>query len=58
MRQLDEACRAARNGVPFMQATPAQRLAVLESLDREQRTATEERDEAPRRGARRRRSQP
>jgi hypothetical protein len=43
MRQLDEACRAAANGATFMQATPAERLRLLEELDREQRTATEER---------------
>jgi hypothetical protein len=48
MRQLDEACRAAANGASFMQATPAQRLALIEALDREQRTMTEERAEAPR----------
>jgi len=48
MRQLDEACRAANNGVPFMQATPAQRLTFLEALDREQKTAMEERANAPR----------
>lgn len=36
MRTLDDACRAA-NGVSFMQATPAQRLALLERLDREQK---------------------
>jgi len=47
MRQLDEACRAAA-GTSFMQATPAQRLTLLEALDREQKTATEERAEAPR----------
>jgi hypothetical protein len=45
--QLEEACRAA-NGATFMQATPAQRLALLEALDREQKTAMEERSEAPR----------
>lgn len=48
LRELDEACRAAANGASFMQATPAQRLTLLETLDREQRTATEERAEAPR----------
>jgi hypothetical protein len=48
MRQLDEACRAAANGTPFMQATPAQRLLLLEALDREQRTAMVERAAAPR----------
>jgi hypothetical protein len=47
MRLLDEACRSAHT-VPFMQATPAQRLTLLESLDREQKTATEERADAPR----------
>ena len=48
MRLLDEACRASANGVTFMQATPAERLSLLEALDREQRTAMEERAEAPR----------
>lgn len=47
MRQVDEGCRAAA-GTSFMQATPAQRLTLLEALDREQRTAMEERAEAPR----------
>ena len=42
MRQLDEACRS-KNKVPFMQATPAQRLTLLEALDREQKTVMEER---------------
>jgi hypothetical protein len=36
LRQVDEACRAAHN-VPFVQAAPAQRLAVIEALDREQK---------------------
>jgi hypothetical protein len=48
MRLVDEACRAAANNVSFMQATPAQRLSLLEALDREQKTAMEERSEAPR----------
>jgi hypothetical protein len=47
MRQLDEACRRAAS-VSFMQATPEQRLALLEVLDREQKTAMEERAQAPR----------
>jgi hypothetical protein len=47
MRALEEACRAA-TGAAFMQATPAQRLTLLEALDREQKTATEERASAPR----------
>lgn len=38
---LEAACRAATGG-SFMQATPAQRVALLEVLDREQKTATEE----------------
>jgi hypothetical protein len=48
MRELDVACRAAHNGVSFMQATAAQRLELLEALDREQKTATDERATAPR----------
>lgn len=47
MRQLDDACQEA-HGVGFMAATAAQRLTLLERLDREQKTATEERMEAPR----------
>ena len=47
MRGLEEACRAA-TGSGFMQATPAQRIALLEALDREQKTAMEERADAPR----------
>jgi hypothetical protein len=39
---LQEACRGM-HGVAFMAATPAQRLALLEVLDREQKTAMEER---------------
>ena len=42
MRQLDDACRAAHSA-GFLQATQAQRLRLLEALDREQKTATEER---------------
>ena len=37
MRQLDRASREL-NDAPFMQATPAQRLAVLNQLDREQKS--------------------
>ena len=47
MRELDEACRKANN-VSFMQASAAQRLTLLEALDREQKTATEERAAAAR----------
>jgi hypothetical protein len=39
---VDEACRTA-HGVAFMQATPAQRLSVVEALDREQKTAMDAR---------------
>jgi hypothetical protein len=42
MRTLDEACRET-NGTGFMQASPADRLRLLEALDREQKTAMEER---------------
>jgi hypothetical protein len=42
IRALEEACRMATGG-GFLPATPAQRLALLEVLDREQRTTTEER---------------
>src|SRR6478609_9103643 len=48
LRLLDEACRSSANGASFMQATPAQRLSLLEALDREQKTVMEERAEAPR----------
>jgi hypothetical protein len=47
MRKLDEACRVM-NGAPFMSATPAQRLKLLEELDREQKTAMAERAAPPR----------
>jgi len=47
LRALDDACRRATNA-SFMQASPAQRLALLETLDREQKTAMEERANAPR----------
>jgi len=40
--QVDEACRKA-HGVAFMQATPAQRLSVVEALDREQQSAMDAR---------------
>lgn len=42
MQALESACRA-RTGAGFLQATPAQRVVVLEALDREQRTAMESR---------------
>ncbi len=40
MRQLDDASRKAGAG-PFVTATPAARLALLESLDREQKAYTD-----------------
>jgi hypothetical protein len=46
MRQLDAACTAA-NGVPFMSASPAQRLTLAQALDREQKTAMDARLAAP-----------
>ena len=48
MQLLDDACRSSANGATFMQATPAQRLSLLEALDREQKTVMEERADAPR----------
>jgi len=47
MRQLDDACQKA-HATSFMTASPAQRLVLLEALDREQKTAMEERASAPR----------
>jgi glucoside 3-dehydrogenase (cytochrome c) hitch-hiker subunit len=40
MTQLNDACRKANN-VGFAQATPAQRLTLLETLDKEQKTYTD-----------------
>ena len=42
MRALEDACRAA-TGKGFMQATAAERLTLLQALDRQQKTAMEER---------------
>ena len=42
LRQVDEACQAA-HGVSFMQATAAQRLSLVEALDREQHAEMEDR---------------
>ena len=47
LKALETACRTA-TGVDFMQATPVQRVALLEALDREQKTATEEQTAPPR----------
>ena len=49
LRQLDEACRQA-NAVAFMQASAAQRLSLVEALDREQHAVME--DRAPKRRVR------
>jgi hypothetical protein len=49
LRQLDEACRQA-HASPFMQASAAQRLSVVEALDREQHAVME--DRAPKRRVR------
>jgi hypothetical protein len=46
LQSVDEACRSA-HGTTFMQATPAQRLNVLEALDREQKQVMEARVPAP-----------
>ena len=48
MRKMDEAMKKAKD-VSFMQATPAQRLAVLTTLDREQKRVMDARDAAERR---------
>jgi hypothetical protein len=48
MRKVDEESRKANN-VSFMAATPQQRLAVLERLDREQKVQSEARERAARR---------
>jgi len=45
MRRLDEASRKANNA-SFMSATPQQRLALLEVLDREQKAYTDSRETA------------
>ena len=45
MRQVDEASRKA-NGTGFLAATPAQRLTVLEALDREQKAEMDAREAA------------
>ena len=47
MRALDAASKKANN-VTFVAATPAQRLALLQALDKEQKTAMDARDAASR----------
>jgi hypothetical protein len=48
MRQVDQAAKKANN-VAFMAAAPAQRLAVLTALDREQKRVMDAREAADRR---------
>ena len=47
MKKLDDACRKANN-TSFMQATPPQRLSLLEALDKEQKTYSDAVDAARR----------
>ena len=47
MRALEDACRAAI-GKRFMEATAAERLTLLQALDREQKTVMEERSQPAR----------
>jgi hypothetical protein len=49
LRQLDDACHRA-HAVPFMEASAAQRLSLVEALDREQHAVME--DRAPKRRVR------
>src|SRR5205085_10760066 len=49
MRALDEASKQANGGASFMQATPAQRLALLTKLDQEQKAQADAQDAADRR---------
>jgi hypothetical protein len=53
MRKLDDASREAA-GKPFMEATPPQRLALLEKLDREQKVVADAREAAQKAKARKR----
>lgn len=46
MRKVDEACASA-HGKSFMMATPAERLTVLQGLDREQKAAMDALRDAP-----------
>jgi hypothetical protein len=48
MRKLDEESKKMNGGASFMSATPQQRLAVLEKLDREQKAYSEARAKAAR----------
>lgn len=46
LRAVDEECRRA-HGTPFLQATPAQRLSVVQALDREQQRVMDARRAPP-----------
>lgn len=46
MRRLDDESRARNGGAAFMAATPAQRLSLLEALDREAKTYMDARESA------------
>ena len=46
LRSVDDECRRA-HGTPFMQVTPAQRLSVVEALDREQQRVMDARRAEP-----------
>ena len=43
MKKLDDASKSANGGASFMKATPAQRLALLNVLDKEQKSESDER---------------
>jgi hypothetical protein len=43
MRKLDDLSKSKNGGAPFMKATPAQRLALLQELDKEQHDYSEKR---------------
>jgi hypothetical protein len=57
MRTVDDASRDA-NGAPFIQATPAQRLAVLRKFDAEQKKQADEREVRQRASALKRLDEP
>jgi hypothetical protein len=48
MKALDDASKKANNNAGFVQATPQQRLALLQTLDQEQKTYTDQRESARR----------
>jgi glucoside 3-dehydrogenase (cytochrome c) hitch-hiker subunit len=48
MQKLDDACKKANNNTAFMTATPQQRLSLLQTLDKEQKTYSDAVDAARR----------